>query len=213
MRQLSFIPLVLFLILVLTLPSTAAQSRSMRPGSIYDADAGPVTLIGNKTARRPGDLVTVIISETQNLKNEEKTDLTTDSSLSKQLVNFDIKPNLFSTAPALESTSSDQFAGEARYERKGNFTARLTAIVTDALPNGNLVLQGRREIRIDGEIKVIEFSGVVRRYDVSSDNSIQSELVADAHVSYSGTGPLSNATRRRGLAGWFHDAIMWLWPF
>ena len=205
-------PLALLAILGLASP-LQAQTRTTRVGSIYDANAGPITLIGNKTARRPGDLLTVIISETQNLRNEEKTDLNTESNLSKQLLNFDFKPNLFATPPALASTSTDEFAGEARYERRGNFTARLTAIVTDTLPNGNLVLQGRREIRIDGEIKVIEFSGVVRRYDISAANSIESELVADAHVSYSGSGPLSRATRRRGLASWLHDAVMWIWPF
>lgn len=193
--------------------SATAQNSVARPGSIYSANAGPLTLVGNKTARRPGDLVTVVISESQNLKNEEKTDLSTDSSLTQELANFNLKPNLFSTLPGVDGSSSDKFAGTANYEKKGNFTARLTAIVTDALPNGNLVLQGRREIRIDGEIKVIEFSGVVRRYDISAANTIQSELVADAHISYSGSGPLSNATRRRGLGRWLHEALVWLWPF
>jgi len=205
--------LLLALLVALLAAPAVAQSHPTRPGSIYSPDAGPVTLVGNKTARRPGDLLTVVISEIQNLKNEEKTDLTTDSSLKKQLTDFNIKPDLFGTLPSLEGSSSDLFAGKANYEKKGNFTARLTAIVTDALPNGNLVLQGRREIRIDGEIKVIEFSGVVRRFDISASNTIQSELVADAHVSYLGTGPLSNATRRRGLGKWVHDAIAWLWPF
>ena len=83
----------------------------------------------------------------------------------------------------------------------------------DTLPNGNLVVQGRREIRIDAETKVIEFSGIVRRYDVRRDNTVQSELVADARVAFSGSGPVTNTTRRYGLAGWLHTAIDWLWPF
>jgi len=191
-------------------PSAAAQSRV---GSIYNPDKGPFGLVANKTARRVGDLVTVVINETQDLKNEEKSDLSTQKSLSKQLLNFDLKPNAFRTLPAIETASSDTFAGTANYEKKGAFTARLTAIVVDTLPNGNLVVQGRREIRIDGEVKLIEFSGVCRRYDVMSDNTVQSELVANAHVSYSGSGPLTRATNNGGLAGWLHDAINWLWPF
>ena len=190
-----------------------ADDPVVRPGSIYSPNAGPITLVGNKTARRRGDLVTVVISESQNLKNEEKTDLSTASSLKQELADFDIKANLLNPLPSLDGSSEDKFAGTANYEKKGNFTARLTAIVSDALPNGSLVLQGRREIRIDGEIKVLEFSGVVRRYDIAANNTIQSELVADAHVSYSGSGPLSNATRRRGLGKWIHDALVWLWPF
>ncbi len=203
---------IALLIAALATPSSA-QTQPARMGSIYSPEAGPVTLVGNKTARRRGDLVTVLISENQNLKNEEKTDLNTTKSLKQELTNFDIKPDVFNPLPSLDGSSEDKFAGTANYEKKGEFTARLTAIVSDALPNGNLVLQGRREIRIDDEIKILEFSGVVRRYDITPDNSIQSELVADAHVSYSGTGPLSNATRRRGLGGWIHDALTWLWPF
>lgn len=189
------------------------SSAQARVGSIYNPDQGPFNLVGNKTARRVGDIITVVISETQDLKNEEKSDLSTQESLNTQLINFDIKPNAFSTLPAFESSSSDSFAGTANYEKKGAFTARLSAIVMDTLPNGNLVVQGRREIRIDGEIKTIEFSGVLRRYDIMPDNTIQSELVADARVSYTGSGPMTRATNRHGLGGWLHKAFVWLWPF
>lgn len=184
-----------------------------RPGSIYDVDQGPVSLIGNKTARRMGDLVTVIISETQDLKNEENAALTKQSDLAHALLELDVLPNAFSTLPTYESTRSDNFQGVANYQKKGNFTARLSALVIDTLPNGNLVIQGRREIRIDQELKVIEFSGLVRRYDIMADNTIQSELVADARVSYTGEGPLTRSTNRIGLSGWIHNALDWLWPF
>jgi flagellar L-ring protein precursor FlgH len=81
------------------------------------------------------------------------------------------------------------------------------------LPNGNLVVRGRREIKIDKETKLIEFSGVIRRWDVKADNTVTSELVADAKVAYTGSGPLTNSTNRTGLGAWIHDAIDWLWPF
>ena len=55
--------------------------------------------------------------------------------------------------------------------------------------------------------------GIVRHYDVRPDNTVQSELVADARVSYSGSGPLTKSTNRYGLGGWLHDALAWLWPF
>lgn len=190
--------------------SGAAQARM---GSIYDGSRGPVGLIGNKTARRVGDLITVVISESQDVKNEEKSDLAKTTDLDYQLLNFDISPDTFNTLPALTAESEDTFSGTANYEKKGNFSARLTAVVMDTLPGGNLVVKGRREIRIDGEVKTIEFSGIVRRYDVLQNNTVQSELVADARVSYVGAGPLTKSTNRYGLGGWFHDAIAWLWPF
>jgi len=197
------------LFLALALPA-AAQRR----GSIYDASRGALRPVANKTAHSVGDLVTVVIQETQDVRNEEKSDLSKASDLKYELLDYDIKPNTFGTPlPSIETGKEDTFSGNAKYEKKGAFSARLTAIVMDTLPNGNLVIQGRRELRIDKEIKVIEFSGIVRRYDITATNTVQSELVADARVSYSGSGPLTNATNRRGLSGWLHDALDWIWPF
>jgi flagellar L-ring protein precursor FlgH len=184
-----------------------------RRGSIYDPDQGPFGLIGTRSATRVGDLVTVVIQENQNVKNEESSDLTKATNLDYQLTNFDIKPGAFTTLPRVAGKSDDQFRGTANYAKKGTFTARVTAIVVDVLPNGNLVVNGRREIRIDQETKLIEFSGIIRRWDITPDNTVASELVANAKVSYTGTGPLTNSTNRRGIGAWLHDAIGWIWPF
>jgi flagellar L-ring protein precursor FlgH len=189
---------------------TDAQQRA---GSIYNPDQGPFILVGNKTARRIGDLVTIVISENQDLKNEERSDLAKGSSLDYALSSFNVKPNAFGILPGIESAGTDTFTGTANYEKKGTFTARLTAVVIDSLPNGNLVVSGRREIHIDKEVKVLEFSGVLRRYDIAADNTVESELVANAVVRYAGSGPLTRSTNRVGLGGWLHDAITWLWPF
>lgn len=202
------------ILLALTVAAVAADSASaQRLGSIYDPFAGPLRPAANKTAYRVGDLVTVIIKETQDVKNEEKTDLNKASGLDYELARFDVKPDMLNLPFGVESDRSDTFTGNAKYEKRGNFTARLTAIVMDTLPSGNLVIQGRRELRIDDEVKVIEFSGIVRRYDVTAANTIESELVADAHISYSGSGPMTRATNRHGLGGWLYEVLDWVWPF
>jgi flagellar L-ring protein precursor FlgH len=192
--------------------ASAAHAQGRR-GSIYQLSAGPIAPTASKIAWKVGDLVTIVVSETQDLKNEESSDIAKNTSVDWQLRNFDVKPNAFSTLPRLAGSSDDEFNGTANYVKKGKFTARLTATVVDVLPNGNLVLQGRRQIRIDKETKFIEFGGIVRRWDLKGDNSVASELVANARVSYHGTGPLSNATNRRGLGAVVHDAIDWVWPF
>ena len=204
------------LITILAAAAVAGPTSALpqeRRGSIYDPNNGPFGLVANKTAARPGDLVTVLIQETQDLKNEEKSDLKTQKALDTQLTSFNIAPDAFTTLPDVKSSTNNTFAGTANYEKSGNFTARLTAMVVDALPNGNLVISGRREIRIDNETKVIEFSGVVRRYDITAGNTIESELVANARVSYSGSGPLTRTTNRHGFGGFVFDAFIWLWPF
>lgn len=191
----------------------SADASAQRRGSIYDPVRGPISPIADKTAHRVGDLLTVMINETQDVKQESKTDMAKNSSLNYQLIDFSAKPDAFATLPGLRTTKADSFGGAANYERTGEFEARLTAMVIDVLPNGNMVIEGRREIRIDDERKVLEFRGVVRKYDVSRSNTIESELVADAYVSYAGSGPLSRAAKRRGIASWLYDAVDWLWPF
>jgi flagellar L-ring protein precursor FlgH len=198
---------------LLATPSSAVTLDGARRGSIYDADQGPFGLVGTRSATRVGDLVTIVIQENQNVKNEESSDMTKGTSLDYQLTNFDIAPKAFNTLPRVAATSDDQFRGTANYAKKGTFQARVTAMVVDVLPNGNLVVNGRREIRIDLETKLIEFSGIIRRWDISPDNTVTSELVANAKVSYTGSGPLTNSTNRRGIGGWLHDAISWIWPF
>jgi len=191
-------------------PALAAQDR---PGSIYQPDQGSQSIIGAKTAFRRGDIVTVVIQESQSLSNEEASDLSRGTNLNYRLNVFDIKTNTFSTLPKIAADSADSFTGSANYQKKGAFEARLASVVVDVLPNGNMVVNGRREIRIDKETKLIEFSGIVRRYDISNQNTIQSELVANAEIRYRGQGPLTDSTERYGLGGYVHRWIGWLWPF
>jgi flagellar L-ring protein precursor FlgH len=206
--------------IILTLGALAAITTTMtlasdgaRRGSIYDPDQGPFGLVSTRTAARAGDLITIVIQENQDVSNQESSDLKKGTTLDYQFTNLDIKPNLFNPLPRAAGKSDDQFTGTANYAKKGKFTARVTAMVVDVLPNGNMVVNGRREIKIDQETKLIEFSGIIRRWDISTDNSIASELVANAKVSYTGTGPLTNSTNRRGIGAWVHDAIAWIWPF
>lgn len=197
-------------LVTLLVPCLDAQDRA---GSIYRPDQGPRAIIGSKTALRRGDIVTVVINESQTLKNEEATDLSRATGLDYRLNVFDLNPATFNTLPRVAADSTDTFNGTANYAKRGTFDARLAAIVVDVLPNGNMVVNGRREIRIDKETKLIEFSGIVRRVDIASDNTIESELVANAEIRYRGEGPMTNSTQRYGVGGFVHKWLGWLWPF
>src|SRR5262249_56626904 len=109
----------------------AAQAR---PGSIYDATAGPINMISDKTARRAGDLITVLIVENQAIKNEETSQLRRATTLDYALTSFDIKPDAFDPLPRVAATSKDDFNGTANVEKNGEFTARITAMIVDVLP-------------------------------------------------------------------------------
>ena len=110
---------------------------------------------------------------------------------------------------ASPATSDRQFNGEAKYDKEGSFETRLSVIVIDVQPNGNLVVEGRRRIVIDRESKCIRVTGIVRPYDVTTANSIYSWQVANASVAYEGNGPLTRTTNR-GFLGELLDLV---WPF
>ncbi len=199
-------------ILVVAALCGAAHAQA-RQGSIYDPDNSAPSPAAAKIAVKRGDIVTVLIQESQNVRNQEQSDLSKATNLNYKINLFDLKPNAFNTLPKVDADSTDGFIGSAKYEKSGAFTARLAAVVIDVLPNGNLVISGRREIKIDAETKLIEFSGLVRRFDIAADNSVASELVANAQVRYRGDGPLTKSTNRTGIGSWLHDAIAWIWPF
>jgi len=192
--------------------ATPARAQS-RQGSIYNPAAGMGGLISAKTAMRKGDIVTVIIAESQNVKNNEASDLSRSTNLNYKLNAFNIAPDAFNPLPSVDADSTDGFIGQSKYEKSGAFNARLAAVVVDSLPNGNLVVSGRREIRIDRETKLIEFTGIVRRWDIEADNTIQSELVANAEIVYRGSGPMTDHANRYGFGGWLHRVWGWVWPF
>lgn len=203
----------LLALLLVAFGATPVLAQS-RPGSIYDPSGGPVGLISNKTARRPGDLVTILIQESSDISNNESSSLAKNTNLDYALNTFNVAPNAFGlTLPTVGATSNDEFSGSANYQKSGSFTARITAMVTDVLPSGNLVIEGRREIRIDHELKTIRFRGVIRRFDIDATNMIPSEKVADARISYLGSGELTRSTNRTGIGRLIHGFFAWVWPF
>ena len=199
--------------LLLLSPLSIAQGRM---GSIYNPDRGPRGIIANKTAYATGDILSVVIQETTNINNQDSSDLARSSSLDFQLTNFDIRPETFGSVgplPRIAGDTTSDYQGAATQARRGTFTARIAVVVVDVLPNSNLVISGRREIRVDQETKLIEFTGIVRRYDVQPDNTVESELVANAEIVYRGSGPMTAHTNRRGLSRAVHGLLLWLWPF
>jgi flagellar L-ring protein precursor FlgH len=201
-----------FLLAACALLARSAEAQA-RPGSIYDPSRGPIGLISNKIARAPGDIITIVISENTDVTDEQSTDLSRSTNLNYKINLFDIAPDAFDPLPRVDADSTDGFLGSSNYQKRGSVNARISAVVVDALPNGNLVVSARREVRLDDEVKLIEFTGIVRRYDIEPDNSVQSELVAEVELSFVGAGPMTRTTKRYGLGGFLHRAWAWIWPF
>ncbi|MBU1626932.1 flagellar basal body L-ring protein FlgH, partial [bacterium] len=87
--------------------------------------------------------------------------------------------------------------------------ATITAVVTKVLPNGNLVIQGSREVTINYEKQLISVKGIIRPKDIGPDNTILSTAIAQAELKYGGKGFLSEKQRE----GWAMRIFNWVWPF
>lgn len=145
-------------------------------------------LIADRKAHLPGDVLTVIVLETSNAQTsadlssgkEIKTALQASYNRSKYEVGFGLK--------------GDGRAA-AKTGRNGKIKAALTVQIKGIMPNGNYLIEGHQQIRINGEQQTILLSGIVRQEDISAQNTILSTRLADAQITYTGDGSVSNSQR------------------
>ncbi len=170
-------------------------------------------------AFKVGDLVTINIVETS--KATKKADTKTERTSSIEagidnLLGYETKfrewgnlPRAFNNATMFKGSISNKFDGSGSTSRDESMTASITAVVTEVLPNGNLVIRGSREIRVNNETQYIILSGIIRPVDISPDNTILSSYIANAKIEYTGRGAVSDKQR----PGWLARLIDFVWPF
>ena len=146
---------------------------------------------------------------------------TFEGELTERLKELDIKKNFglenrfpsgsnfFNPFSSVQSDYSNTFDGSGSTARSGDLTAYMSARIIQVLPNGNLVIEGNREVRVNNENQIITLTGIVRPRDISSANVVQSTYLADARISYSGTGVLNDQQR----PGWLARILDKVWPF
>lgn len=165
-------------------------------------------------ARLPGDLVTIIISQQTDVDSREDRNMNKSSNAATTMDVDAATGGDFGTSAATAAfdfglTSNRDFDGESNYRTAQDFTDRVTVRVTNVLPNGNLVLAGRRDVQIAGEMKSLIVSGVIRPIDLTPQNSVDSRFIADFHLTYEGAGPSQSFTRQ----GWLGRMGNRWWPF
>ncbi|MDF0492634.1 flagellar basal body L-ring protein FlgH [Bradyrhizobium yuanmingense] len=161
-------------------------------------------------ARRTGDVVTVIISMQDKAKLDNKTGRSRDSQVKFGLDwLMDIAGwNDTGSANANLSTNT-QIKGNGQIDRTEDIRLSIAAIVTDVLPNGNMMISGSQEFRVNTEMRVLKVGGIVRPRDISRANTISYDKIAEARVSYGGRGNLSDVQQ----PGWGHRIYDAVAPF
>ena len=186
-----------------TLPMPRVQQASYRPNSLWRT--GAKAFFKDQRASTVGDIVTVIIAINDNATLNNKTEQTRtndeDNDLTK-LLGFEssldaILPEAVTPGDLADINSSKSTKGDGTVVRDEVITLTVAGIVTQVLPNGNLVLRGRQEVRVNFEVRELWITGVVRPEDISSTNTIDYSKMAEARVVYGGRGVLTDMQQPR----------------
>jgi flagellar L-ring protein precursor FlgH len=156
-------------------------------------------------AAKVGDLITVLVNITDQADVKNSTTATRNGNEAMGVPNFLGLENTFvphafprSTPSSLVATnSSNGNTGAGEIKRNETVTLRLAGVVTQVLPNGNLVIVARQQVRVNAELRELQVSGVVRPQDIASDNTIAHDRMAEARIAYGGHGQLSNVQTPR----------------
>ena len=183
------------------MPMPKPEVASYSPNSLWRS--GSRAFFKDQRAARVGDLLTVTVNITDkaNIANETQrsrsasddsgiTDFVGSKTLGVQAQK--ILPGRILTA---DSTSSSD--GKGSVTRQEALQTSVAAVVTQILPNGNLVVEGKQEIRVNFEIRELIVAGIVRPQDIQSDNTIDSAKIAQARIAYGGRGQITDVQQPR----------------
>lgn len=165
---------------------------------------GARTFFRDQRARRVGDIlkVSVNIKDTASWSNKtEQIRTTTEASAAPAIFGFEkrLKNVLRGVDPTklFSATGNDDLVGKGTIDRSEALKMQFSAIVTQILPNGNLVIQGHQEVRVNFELRELTIEGIVRPEDITSDNLVSSDQIAEARISYGGRGNVTNLQQPR----------------
>jgi flagellar L-ring protein precursor FlgH len=183
--------------------SQIAGPPARTEGSLWTDSTSRPFLFVDLRASHVGDIVTVKIIENAKATKETGTKAARDSTLKVDVVG-PTRLGKFSG----ETGFSNKHDGTGATSRSGAFTADVPAVITAVLPNGNMVLEGVREVLLNNEKETITLKGIVRPEDIDMTNTVASNKIADAKIEYTGKGVLDETNR----PGWLARALNWIWP-
>ena len=203
-------------------PMTRIQNPTARPGyravSMPMPAPAPVHREANSLWRRGsraffkdqraaqvGDILTVVIDINDAAKINNKTTRTRDNTEhagAKAILGYEAGlnrpfPQEIDPENLIDLNSKTKSEGEGKIERDEDIDIKVAAVVAQVLPNGNLVIHGRQEVRVNFEVRELSVIGVVRREDINSDNTVRHDQIAEARIIYGGRGTLSDVQQPR----------------
>ena len=175
-------------------PVIIPEEAKPAPGSLWRP--GAKQFFKDSRASEVGDIVTILVSETAEAETTANTETTREVDQNSDVGNLMNLDGLLRsrhiidpiTSNLLSTDSNRTFTGEGSTDRSDTLTATIAAVVTQVLPNGYLVIQGKREVVINYELQELQVRGIVRPEDITADNTVASNKVAEARIFYAGRG-------------------------
>ena len=156
-------------------------------------DGGAMSLYADKKARNVGDILTIVINETT---TQTATKSRTNSKSGS--LNVSAGTGIFDFIKAFSASGSDAFQADGAATDTNRFAGQITVTVVEVLPNDNMIVEGTQSIWQNRDEHKITLRGIIRRDDVTMNNTVPSSRVADASIKFDGKGPL-NAKQRQGI--------------
>lgn len=197
-------------------PLITQATPVMAAGSLWPGENARNSLFADNKARRVGDIVTILVSESSTGSSKAGTNTSRDTATTAGIASLlgidkSIQAQNTKLLPTIQmgGSSSNSLKGEGDTSRVTKLTATLTARIMKVLDNGNMLIEGRRQLAINGEDQEIVISGRIRPEDITTDNVIASQYIADASIYYTGQGIINDKMR----AGWLTRVMDKVWPF
>ena len=186
------------------MPMPAPQVVEQNPNSLWQA--GSRAFFRDQRASDIGDILTVVINidDGASLANTTSRSRTNSESAEvPNLLGFEesvlemVLPSQFTPDAAVELGSGSTSTGAGSVVRSEDIELQLAAVVTERLPNGNLAIFGRQEVRVNFEARELTIAGIIRPEDITSQNTINYEQIAEARISYGGRGQITDVQQPR----------------
>lgn len=196
------------------LSAVAFTSSASAAGSLWPTNsASERPMVADRKASRTGDIITIVVSETAVASSSQSKKSSRDASLNDSVQQFLFANSKLGThnggLPGIQLGGTSSYSGGGDVSNSQSLSARAAVLVTDVLPNGNLVIEGARMVTFSGETQYVVLHGLIRVDDVARDNTVTSSNIADARVEFYSEGQLTDAQKR----GWFSKLYERLRPF
>jgi flagellar L-ring protein precursor FlgH len=195
------------------MPPDAVEAAS--PGSLWQSNT--TTFFKDQRASRVGDILTVLVTINDNATLKDDTSAARTGTTSLGIPNFfgleSLIPKVLGAAVSpsslVSATGAGSSTGTGQIQRNETVTLSLAGEITQILPDGNLVVAARQEMEVNSELRVLQVSGIIRPEDITSDNTVASDQMAEARIGYGGTGTIANMQQPRVGQQVVDDLMPW----